>query len=298
LRIATEPGSIISISGGLKMVRRRAFTLIELLVVIAIIAILASILLPVFAQAREKARAITCTNNLKQIGTATMMYVQDFDEHYPAGWGMDPVDCSWSSPNNGRQIWRMALQPYIQKYNQTQNPYDGNQGQGILTCPDFMGFPTAYGYNTDSMVTGWQTFSQPAACSGMGGSIGAALAQLKQPANLIMYADGNNVSSGGDPNFRDGCQNQPGPYAYDPTLWGDNNWGDDWDFATPGISSTDFCNGDDAGNGGNGNRRIIPRHSSHTTYNACFADGHVKAEQAGTLKAALNSSGDIMHNHD
>src|SRR5262245_34867273 len=67
------------------MQRRNGFTLIELLVVIAIIAILAAILFPVFAQAREKARQATCLSNLKQIGTGLMMYVQDFDEAVPAG---------------------------------------------------------------------------------------------------------------------------------------------------------------------------------------------------------------------
>ena len=63
--------------------RKPAFTLIELLVVIAIIAILAAILFPVFAQAREKARQAGCLSNLRQIGTATMLYVQDYDETYP-----------------------------------------------------------------------------------------------------------------------------------------------------------------------------------------------------------------------
>jgi len=62
---------------------RRGFTLIELLVVIAIIAILAAILFPVFAKAREAARKATCLSNLKQIGLATLMYVQDYDENFP-----------------------------------------------------------------------------------------------------------------------------------------------------------------------------------------------------------------------
>jgi prepilin-type N-terminal cleavage/methylation domain-containing protein len=63
--------------------KQRGFTLIELLVVIAIIAILAAILFPVFAQAREKARQTSCLSNEKQLGTAISMYVQDYDETYP-----------------------------------------------------------------------------------------------------------------------------------------------------------------------------------------------------------------------
>src|SRR5690348_5806736 len=63
--------------------RRGGFTLIELLVVIAIIAILAAILFPVFAQAREKARTATCLSNLRQIGLANQMYLQDYDERFP-----------------------------------------------------------------------------------------------------------------------------------------------------------------------------------------------------------------------
>src|SRR5438067_8373067 len=67
-----------------EMRHRNAFTLIELLVVIAIIAILAAILFPVFAQAREKARQSTCLSNCKQMGTAAMLYLQDYDETYPS----------------------------------------------------------------------------------------------------------------------------------------------------------------------------------------------------------------------
>src|SRR5437764_2195631 len=93
---------------------RKAFTLIELLVVIAIIAILAAILFPVFAQAREKARAASCLSNQKQIALAFSMYSQDYDETYPRA--VDTVSGLW---------WEQSITPYIKS---------GNVG-GILTCP-------------------------------------------------------------------------------------------------------------------------------------------------------------------
>src|SRR5439155_25362196 len=71
------------LAAGSRSIRRPAFTLIELLVVIAIIAILAAILFPVFARARENARKITCVSNLKQLGTSVLMYAQDYDENLP-----------------------------------------------------------------------------------------------------------------------------------------------------------------------------------------------------------------------
>jgi prepilin-type N-terminal cleavage/methylation domain-containing protein/prepilin-type processing-associated H-X9-DG protein len=92
-----------------KNASKHAFTLIELLVVIAIIAILASILFPVFAQAREKARQTSCLSNMKQLGTALMMYSQDYDESYPVGV-LDPV--TPIALNYGRG-WAGTIQPYV-----------------------------------------------------------------------------------------------------------------------------------------------------------------------------------------
>src|ERR1043165_5620209 len=88
---------------------RNGFTLIELLVVIAIIAILAAILFPVFAQAREKARQTTCLSNQKQLGTAMSMYMQDYDERFPNWRTLVPK--SVENPN-AKITWVENMQPY------------------------------------------------------------------------------------------------------------------------------------------------------------------------------------------
>jgi prepilin-type N-terminal cleavage/methylation domain-containing protein/prepilin-type processing-associated H-X9-DG protein len=97
--------------------KRNGFTLIELLVVIAIIAILAAILFPVFAQAREKARATTCLSNNKQIGLSILMYVEDYDESLPLSMvlgGIDPNHPAVDANGNSLQ-WTFSglLQPYV-----------------------------------------------------------------------------------------------------------------------------------------------------------------------------------------
>ncbi len=93
---------------------KSGFTLIELLVVIAIIAILAAILFPVFAQAREKARAITCVSNVKQIGLAYAMYTQDYDEMTPSLWGgTSKLPCTVADQSGCRREWWNGLVPYV-----------------------------------------------------------------------------------------------------------------------------------------------------------------------------------------
>jgi len=106
--------------------RRSAFTLIELLVVIAIIAILAAILFPVFAQARDKARAASCMSNCKQIGTAVMMYTQDYDETYywQADWGETD---NWGAGSWGNDYWSYTRWPV------RHLPYIKNEG--VFLCP-------------------------------------------------------------------------------------------------------------------------------------------------------------------
>jgi prepilin-type N-terminal cleavage/methylation domain-containing protein len=121
--------------------KRSGFTLIELLVVIAIIAILAAILFPVFARAREKARQASCTSNMKQLALGMLMYMQDYDERapsvlcgrYPGGPTAYPQDACCVE----RNIWAWVVQPYV-------------KNRQIMQCPsandtDFTRPATPYG---------------------------------------------------------------------------------------------------------------------------------------------------------
>src|SRR5258708_4431041 len=91
----------------MRRTRRAAFTLIELLVVIAIIAILAAILFPVFAQARDRARMSACLSNMRQISTAIMMYAQDYDETLP----YIRFHCPGTKPGSHCLVWKNVIRP-------------------------------------------------------------------------------------------------------------------------------------------------------------------------------------------
>ncbi len=135
---------------------RRGFTLIELLVVIAIIAILAAILFPVFARAREKARMTSCLSNLKQIGLGFLMYVQDYDERTPTNGG-------WGPPVT--YYWQPKIEPYLKN---TQ----------IFACPsDGRG---AFAYHGQTLYYGYANHT----CHN------TKMAQIKQPSSTIMTHDG------------------------------------------------------------------------------------------------------------
>lgn len=282
---------------------RRGFTLIELLVVIAIIAILAAILFPVFAKAREKARQITCASNLRQIGVASQQYSQDYDELFVRGWGNPPGGV------NGTGVWRVSLQPYIQKYGNQANMYDANGSFGAFSCPDKQADknygPTSYGYNADGGFTSWSDTG-----GGTGDSAGTSLSTIRSPANLVEFAEAGEagggktgVNSAADPGFSGGYGNcngyqsnnganatgDCGPFNFHPDAW-QEGWSCDWDFGIPG-------NNDDWKDSTNSGRRPFPRHTGFT--NCAFADGHVKGMRASKfLNAKIGTQDDILHNHD
>src|SRR5262247_1312169 len=109
--------------------RRFAFTLIELLVVIAIIAILAAILFPVFAQAREKARQASCLSNINQLVKSAMMYKDDYDGYYP----QLHISCGPNSAqiSNGCEIryWHILLHPYVKNWSVYRCPSCGSDNK-------------------------------------------------------------------------------------------------------------------------------------------------------------------------
>ena len=286
--------------------RKTGFTLIELLVVIAIIAILAAILFPVFAQAREKARAISCVSNLKQIGLANGMYVQDYDETFPSGWG--------DGPEAGITIWRICLQPYIQKYGGQTNSsggasYDSSKmgTSGVFSCPDQPAGPNygpvSYGFNHTELCLYHGNWNSPTV-NGLHVYPGVALAAVHRPSELVAFSDAGETGNGeasanrtADPNYDQGGGNNCdintgtgdcGPYAFKPEAWKER-WSPDWTFAVPGTTEKWNWNQD-------GGRRPIARHNGMV--NLSFADGHVKAMRGSFMAAKVGSPQDILHNHD
>jgi len=148
------------------MLKRKAFTLIELLVVIAIIAILASILFPVFARARENARRTSCLSNLKQIGLGMMMYTQDYDERYPL-----PM---WQSPSTiGSTSQASSAHTFIEQ--SPRNPatpagiFTFSPGDGRKNFYSWMDFIFPYVKSTQLFIcpsfvvhySGWQRTDTP-----------------------------------------------------------------------------------------------------------------------------------------
>jgi prepilin-type N-terminal cleavage/methylation domain-containing protein/prepilin-type processing-associated H-X9-DG protein len=157
------------------------FTLIELLVVIAIIAILAAILFPVFAQAREKARQSVCSSNLKQLGTAIMLYVQDYDESYPcySTWPSEAVH------------WYEMIDPYVKGRDFKSSIYScpsiekrvlgGNTSSGYgVNYLHVIQYPAPFDAGYKKELKWWDSSLHVGP---------ATMARLARPADIIMIAD-------------------------------------------------------------------------------------------------------------
>lgn len=177
---------------------RSGFTLIELLVVIAIIAILAAILFPVFAQAREKARSVSCLSNAKQLGTALVMYLQDYDERILPRYQACP---STGPVNSAQKLWTGTLMPYIKNQQIFICPSAQNTNFADQWTPWDASIPAtnnrgrlSVGYN--QTISGWYYTT----ADGCGDMILPSLPQIQYPAKNVMFAD--SVSGDVDGGYR------------------------------------------------------------------------------------------------
>lgn len=247
--------------------KKNGFTLIELLVVIAIIAILAAILFPVFAQAREKARAISCTSNEKQVGLAILQYVQDYDETFPQA-----CDVNW---HNG---WPSTVQPYIKSLDAFECPDDSNHLaiSGLSWA--------AGGVSTSIVGNGYGSWVNGSGNTTLGvfgsgaiwGSV-VSLAVVNQPSSSIMASEEHDdqvIKFGGS-----GTSVYWGP----DSVFVGNNW---WDsYAKPGEIPDGHLAPAAWPNGPVG--AVSATH--HNLANFLFVDGHVKAMDP--VKTNLDTSG-------
>ena len=229
--------------------RKSAFTLIELLVVIAIIAILAAILFPVFARARENARRASCQSNLKQIGLGLLQYIQDYDEAMPPS----AVGGVASSTNNGTAYkWMDAIYPYV-------------KSEQIFVCPSDGGASYLYSKNIPAGQSSiaYGSYGQNGAYRNAGdaqtpprsAAYLVTLASLGSPSQIVWATDTNNREEAN------------GSYGFS---WADAT-------SVPPVTII------------NGQRqldKIAERHLETT--NVLYCDGHVKAQKLNSLMQTHN----------
>jgi len=251
------------------LVRRRGFTLIELLVVIAIIAILAAILFPVFAQAREKARQTGCISNCKQIGTAVMLYVQDYDEVFPMSDNF-AIIIRGSPVQGGYQYWGDAIAPYVRNGGQSNHPTlqggTGNYGP-YQRCPSAQQMWTGYAYN---IMLGYYPNGQLGSVSSAPERNGVSLASLTRPADLICVLDNQPMYSWLRNNLgRTDANSQIIHYRWFPTssvqtCMTNYNWPDSQALAGPPRGG-----------------EMVPSARHNGGINSVYCDGHAKWIRTG-----------------
>ncbi len=266
----------------------RGFTLIELLVVIAIIAILAAILFPVFAQAREKARQITCASDERQIGLGVLQYMQDNDEHYPP--------CSYSYPGKALMCWTDLIQPYEKNWgifrcpDESANPFGmwpGIPARYQVASEDANGVPGngwwewggSYGMNSN-YLTPIEALGGPQPANQMTYSmfgIPVSEGQVDEPSSTVFATDVKGlVGTGGATYAYAYYVESPAIYTVPIAYATFCGWGADCFWDTPAYTSEPHTY----------TGMVSIRHTGGT--NVIFCDGHVKYMTPGNLAAGTN----------
>ncbi|MDW8366950.1 MAG: DUF1559 domain-containing protein [Abditibacteriales bacterium] len=238
-------------------IRQRGFTLIELLVVIAIIAILAAILMPVFAQAREKARAASCQSNLKQLALGMQMYIQDYDGKFPIWqWG-----ANYAGQGNAYSIWYSAIFPYVKNTQVYACPSDAQNLMPSNTDLWWWGIPA----NRRDPIFERQVISYGISETFHGWSGGISDAAIPKPAETLVLSDSIAPLS----NFWSITNNRNSEVASRAAYPNGNASGCAWIWT---ANPPPHCERDARHQGGN---------------NVAYADGHVKWMKANDMRQHL-----------
>jgi len=232
--------------------RNPGFTLIELLVVIAIIAILAAIIFPVFAQAREKARAITCLNNMKQVGLGALMYEQDYDAAIMPEYKVTPQGGQYN-------YWPYLIQPYVKNINVMTCPDAPNTTNAAQGGPDWADNRHGASIGINDQISGWD--DRPPITDSM----------IKSPSFKVQFADTNAITAGDPKSEWNGA---PGQAAYNAYVADLDNYGA-YHHIPEGSGFYDECFANTAAAWGGNIAVPVPVHQG--VCNVSFFDGHAKA---------------------
>lgn len=283
------------------------FTLIELLVVIAIIAVLAAILFPVFAAAREKARSATCQSNQRQIALGVLQYIQDYDDRFPPAYNCSDgkfIYYELCLNNSATESWVSEIYPYTRNWigitrcpSQPQDPY----GEFGSVSPPSGGYWTSwlvlpsYGYNYTYLNP--NPYCNGPAIDGTTGQnvdviygIPVVENQIEAPAETVLFVDVKNIGNNSVGYFPSETAEAPAAAGPSTTAcgWTNGGWG------APGADGVPF--GDSTSIGGipvsypmvTGTGDFAPRHNGGG--NVSFCDGHVKWYAPDSLAAGTNWS--------